>query len=145
VQAPIRHAAQHRLAVRRRIIREVEDAIQRSSEDNDADTLHAEFLDRLDAPDLDDGLEGHPVADIIADICRDLGIAAPPGTHPWKHRTPEDIASLCARAGAPRAAAAAPILLRTMPPATRAGSDPPYSTDAAGALRPHGPTRFREK
>jgi hypothetical protein len=94
---------QHRTSARKRIIREVEDAIQRAARDNEAEALHAEFSERLDAPDLDDDIDHRPAADIIAEICRDLGIAARPGTHPWKRRTPQDVAALSARAAMPRA------------------------------------------
>jgi hypothetical protein len=123
------HAPERRAAARRRIIRAVEDTIQCFADDIDAAPLHAEFLDRLDAPDLDDDIENRPIADIIADICRDLGIAALPGTHPWKRRTSEDLAALCARAAAIRPAPAAPvfapIVARPTPPRTQTGSDPP--------------------
>ena len=37
---------------------------------------------------------------IIADICRDLGLGAMPGTHPWMRRRPADVAALFARAAA---------------------------------------------
>ncbi len=101
--------AQHRAGVRKRIIREVEDAIQRASDNAefsdaerpDAESLRAELRDRLDAPDLDDDITTRPVAEIITEIRRDLGLASLPGDHPWKRRTPEDIQQLCARAAAP--------------------------------------------
>ncbi len=111
---PAHDPAGHRAAARRRILREVEDAIQRpgTSDERDGDGrggdgrdgrdgLRAELRDRMDSPDLDDDITGRPVADIITDICRDLGLAALPGTRPWKRRTPEDIRQLCARAAAP--------------------------------------------
>jgi hypothetical protein len=87
-----------RTAVRKRIIRAVEDTIQRHAEASEAETLHQELLERLDAPELEDEIGDRPVDEIIADIVRDLGLAALPGTHPWKRRTPEDIALLCTRA-----------------------------------------------
>jgi hypothetical protein len=125
-------ATQHRAAARRRIIREVEDAIQRTAGPAEAETLHAELVDRLDAPDVDDDIEHRPIADIIADICRDLGLAALPGTHPWKRRTAEDLTALCARAAMPRAAPTrpsfAPIIACPTPPGTRTGSDPPLGS-----------------
>ncbi len=142
-QAPGRQAASARTAARRRIIRDVEDAIQRSAEDDEADTLHAEFLDRPDAPDLDDEIDDRAVAEIIADICRDLGLAAQPRAHPWKGRTPEDIAALCARAATPRAAPVPPIVVDAPPPATRTSSDRRSATDAAGALLLDRAARFR--
>ena len=118
---PARDPARHRAATRRRIIREVEDAIQRTaSSPNDGrdapETLQAELRDRLDAPDLDDDIGTRPAAEIISEICRDLGLAASPGgAHPWKRRTPDDIAHLCTTAAAPsgtRQPGAAPQTLR---------------------------------
>jgi hypothetical protein len=98
---PAEPSAERRLAARKRIIREVEDTIQRRANGPEADALHAELGERLDAPDLDDDIDTLPVADIIAAICRDLGIAAILGTHPWKRRTPRDVRDLCARAAQP--------------------------------------------
>ncbi len=138
-------APQHRdrTAARKRIIRDVEDTIQRTTKDAEAERLHAEFLDRLDGPDLDDDIDHLPIDEIIKDICRDLGIAHAPGTHPWKRRTPADIAILAARAAtktteAARASSApeAPDsetpdsdANKTNPPPQRrpSGSDPPLS------------------
>jgi hypothetical protein len=104
-----RDPAQHRAAARKRILREVEDTIQRTApgsdaadlDDASADALTAELHDRLDAPDLDDDISHRPVADIITEICRDLGLAALSGAHPWKRRTPNDLEQLRARAAAP--------------------------------------------
>ena len=93
--------AQHRIAARQQIIRVIEDNIQRHAEDDEADELHEELLDRMDSPDLDDDITTRPIADIIADICRDLGLAHVPGNHPWKRRTPADLTLLRARAAAP--------------------------------------------
>ncbi len=113
---PAQAAAQARAAARRQVIRAVEDAIQRTSRTRDgvsssqdgrsdgqdsAETLQAELRERLDAPDLDDDICLRPAADIINEIRRDLGLAALPGTHPWKRRTPDDIRQLCAQAAAP--------------------------------------------
>ncbi len=121
---PARDPAQHRAAVRKRILREVEDVIQRTvpgfgqaasddaasakfgvnaadADDDSAEALTTELHDRLDAPDLDDDISHRPVADVITEICRDLGLAALPGAHPWKRRTPRDLEQLCARAAAP--------------------------------------------
>ncbi len=95
---PATTAAHHRTAARTEIIRAVEDTIQRTEAGSRAATLHAELLDRLDAPELEHELVRRPVADIIADIERDLGLAAVFGTRPWKRRTPDDVAVLHARA-----------------------------------------------
>jgi hypothetical protein len=93
--------AKIRIAARKQIIREVEDSIQRSADGRAAKSLHGEMLDRLDTLDLDDELGARPVDEIIADIIRDLGLAAGPGHQPWKRRTPADIAALHTRAAAP--------------------------------------------
>ncbi len=163
--APAQHPdrARQRVAARTRIIRDVEDAIQRSTRGDAAETLHAELVERLDGPDLDADILHRPVDDIIADICRDLGIAAPPGARPWKRRTPADIQSLAALANrTPQAAARPPVVARpaitaqpaiTARPATaarpptvarpagepprqrqRPGNDPPADLVQAGAM-----------
>jgi hypothetical protein len=105
--------ATSRVAARKQIIRTVEDAIQRD-EDADAETLHAEMLDRLDTLDLEDEIGDRPVEAIITDILRDLGLAHIPGTHPWKRRTPRDLAKLSAHAQQP----AKPRQHHQPPPAT---------------------------
>ena len=94
----VRAGAGRREAVRRRIIREVEDSIQRCAPGESGAGLEAELFERLDGPEMDAEIDHRPAAEIIADICRDLGLATPPGAHPWKRRTPADIAALCARA-----------------------------------------------
>jgi hypothetical protein len=105
--APNHSAAPDRTAARKRILRAVEDTLGRQDYDDSyrvcdpTEALHAELLDRMDAPDLDRDIESRPIDDIIKDILRDLGLAALPGTRPWKRRTPADIAELCARAAAP--------------------------------------------
>ncbi len=109
-----RDPAQHRTAARKRILREVEDTIQRTapgsghaapdgsgSDEAGDEALLAELHDRLDARDLNDDISSRPVADIITEICRDLGLATLPGAHPWKRRTPADLEQLCARAATP--------------------------------------------
>jgi hypothetical protein len=87
----------NRTTARKRIIRAVEDTIQRNVDGDAAERLHAELLDRLDEPDLEDDIATRPVEEIIRDICRDLGVAME-GSRPWKRRTPADIAVLAARA-----------------------------------------------
>ncbi len=94
-------ARQRRLSARKQIIRAVEDTIQRQADGPEAEGLHAELYERLDDPDLDDDLDQLSIADIIAAICRDLGIEHFPGTHPWKRRTPQDVRDLRARAAGP--------------------------------------------
>jgi len=98
-------ADRRRLAARRQIIREVEDAIESDAPEAEAESLHAEFMERLDSPDFEEDFETRPAADIITDIRRDLGIAGQPdGGRKWKRRTPKDVALLCKRAVAKRPA-----------------------------------------
>jgi len=112
--APSHTAAPDRTAARKRILRAVEDTLGRQDYDDSyrncdpTEALHAELLDRMDAPDLDRDIESRPIDDIIKDILRDLGLAALPGTRPWKRRTPADIAELNARAAAPSRPAGTP-------------------------------------
>ena len=99
---PARDPAHHRAAARRQVIRAVEDTIHRAANEGDrAEALNAELRDRLDDPDLDPDLLTRPIADIIAEITRDLGLASPPGDNAWRRRTPADVQDLNARAAAP--------------------------------------------
>lgn len=109
--------AQRRTTARARLIREVEDSIQTKARPAEADALRAEFIDRLDAPELETDLLNRPTADLIADFLRDLGLAHPPGghrpSHPIGRRTPSDIARLNLLAALPPGQAAA--LAATLP------------------------------
>jgi hypothetical protein len=93
-------AEQHRRIARQTLIRGIEDNIHRHALPHEAASLHREMLDRLDAPDLDEDLATRPVTEILAEICRDLGLEATPVSDPWQRRTPVDIATLRARAAA---------------------------------------------
>ena len=125
--APAHDPAAHRAAARKRILREVEDAIQRRHHEGDtAEDLNAELRDRLDGPDLDWDLATPPTPDIIAEICRDLGLAALPGTDPWKRRTPADIRMLCTRAAATN---------RPGPQPTPSTLDPPPGPTPSGPAK----------
>ena len=86
-----------RIAARKQIIREVEDAIQYRAGPQ-ADQLRAELLERLDDESLDADLAARPLPDIIADICRDFRIVSPMDTARFARRTPDDLADLCALA-----------------------------------------------
>ena len=89
-----------RKMARARILRGVEDAIHAKVDDiDDAESLRGELYDRMDASDLDDDIETWPPDEIITEVCRDLGLGdRAPGAFAWKRRTPEDIASLNAKA-----------------------------------------------
>ena len=118
---PAAKSPQNRIAARKHIIRDVENAIQRHApRPTDAACLQAELLDRLDSPDLDDDIDNLPIPEIITNICRDFGLAETrPGGRPWKRRTPEDIALLCARAARP------PSAPQAAPPPSAAPANPP--------------------
>ena len=92
----------NRAQARRHILRSVEDAIN----DNvtslaDAAPLRAELLERIDAPEFADDLANRSPDILVAEICRDLGLATLPGMRPDLRRTPDDIAILAAQAAAP--------------------------------------------
>ena len=112
-----------RVQARRRILRRVEDAIHREARGDEAERLHGDLLDRLDAPELDDDLATRPVEEIIDEICIDLGLGEHAKFGLWKRRTPGESAVLWARAaarpGEARAAGPAPVAANDAPPAER--------------------------
>jgi hypothetical protein len=121
-----------RIAARKRIIRDVEDAIECHAAPGEQETLHAEFLERLDRPELEEEIADRPVGEIVTDITRDLGVAGLYDTHPWKRRVPHDIAILNARAAQrPGAAPSAELLalLASAPPPPPRRQDPSTATD----------------
>ena len=144
---PAPDPAHHRAAARAQVIRTVEDRIHRAAHEGDrAESLTAELRDRLDGPDLDADLATRPIADVITEICRDLGLAAPHGDTPWRRRTPADLAELRARAAAPSRAAGTPQTAQPphpprihQPPAHPGTPAPP-----AAAILLH-PTRLRRR
>ncbi len=92
-------AGPDRVEARKQIIRGVEDRIARAARvDHHGEAtgtrLRAEFLERLDSPELEDDVAGRPVCEIIDEICRDLGIEAPAEIRVFKRRTPDDVAAL---------------------------------------------------
>ena len=127
-----------RVAARKRILRDMEDEIEREWDGPEADSLHHELLERLDSPDLDQEIDTREIAEIIVDIRRDLGLAPRSGTRAYyKRRTPADIVNLCARATSPGASvpctAAAPgsvPIARLVQP----GGDAPDLAELALAL-----------
>ena len=95
-------------ATRARVIRAVEDCIQRETDPPKATRLHAELRERLDTERFDIDVRTRPVEDVINDIIRDLGFDRICGTHPYKRRTPADLALLETTAAAPKGQAANP-------------------------------------
>jgi hypothetical protein len=90
--------AYNRVAARKKIIRDVEDTIQSRAPQGQEENLHAELAERLERPEFDDELANRSIAEIVTEICRDLGIGGLHSMHPWKRRMPRDIAILQARA-----------------------------------------------
>jgi hypothetical protein len=96
---PIKTPPAHdRVAARKKVIRDVEDAIQRKATGARAEILRAELVERLERPEFDDELANRSIGEIVNEMCRDFGIAGLDAIHPWKRRTPQDIAILHARA-----------------------------------------------
>jgi hypothetical protein len=133
---PVKEAAERKEAARKRVVRAVENSIERDAPDEDVERLQAEFQDRMDRPDIEDDFGDRPVEEIIAEIRQDLGIAAAQiGGRPWKRRTPGDVALLCKRAATKRPAAG-PFVL-PMPPRGWVYDNPLFKTgDAAGCRGP---------
>jgi hypothetical protein len=135
-KTPAARPGLHRIAARKRIIREVEDVIQRTAHGPRAERLYAELAERLDAPDLEEELDTRQVAEIVTDLCRDLGLAHTEGNHPWKRRTPADIAALRALAVRPPGAASCASPIR--PGDGENGGDP--AGGPSGSRPPDRPT-----
>ncbi len=133
-------AVQNPNAARDRIRRDVEEALHRNdtnsdherqdNEGHEAENVQAERPDRLDAPDPEDDPTARPVAHIIAEICRDLGLDALPASNPEKDRPPA--ASPPPPAAAPQAAAK-PVTKYSKAP-------PPEAHSPANAHQPAPPT-----
>ena len=90
-----------RARARAQLIRGVEDAIERQAHKTDAPALRRELLERLERPELERDLEDRPIAELIEEISRDLGVAVQGRSYVWKRRTPNDIAELQAKAETP--------------------------------------------
>ena len=131
-----RHIDQHdqvtanRTAARRQIIRDVENVLHAKAHPAEAPTLHAELLERLEQPDLEHDIATRPIAEIVRDICRDLGLRDIPGSTTWKRRTPRDHAQIHARA------ASHPPLLAPPPPTRQANPAKPTAPPRQGAGPP---------
>ena len=100
---PARPTQHDRTTARAKIIRAVEDHIDRKRRrdpDQDTESLRNELAERLEDPDLDRDLAARPVEEIIEEIARDLGIAQQARSWIWKRRTPADIATLKTQAAA---------------------------------------------
>jgi hypothetical protein len=98
--APVRRNSDQlpRKVAKRRILREVEDALGVLADPADHESLREDLRDRLDRPELDDEIDNRPIGHIIMDIRRDLGLENRPGQEPWTRRTTAEWVDLCARA-----------------------------------------------
>jgi hypothetical protein len=90
---------QRRVAARRQIIRRVEDAIHRDAPAGEAESLRAEFAERLDAPEFEADLD-RPIEEVVQEIRADMGLLGANGAKRWPRRTPQDLAAMAARARA---------------------------------------------
>ena len=120
-----KRSEQARTQARTQVIRTVEDAITRARVPNPAET-RSEFRERLDAPDLaealDIDLQTRPIADVIEELQRDLGVAIPRGGTPWVRRTPDQVRTIQQAAARPQAT---PPSSRPWPPPSPPPSSPP--------------------
>ena len=96
-------AAKQRAAARRQILRTVENNIAQSAKNPQAkpaaDALRAELVERLAAPDIEEDIGTRTIFEIIGTVMQDLGLTPDMhGNH--NRRTPQDVATLCARAAA---------------------------------------------
>ena len=124
-----------RVGARKRILRAVEDRIDAVAYPEDAAELHGELLERLDTAELEEELAGRPVAELIGEICRDLGLERSAELYPTVRRGLDDLAALQARAaaapGTTRAVAAPDLRLAQGPRETHEGGiDPALLSDA---------------
>ena len=96
-----------KLVARKRIVRQVDDAIERKFGcDEHAESLRDELRERLDDPAIDLAIVHLPLNETIANIRRDLGLDNVPGARPWPRRTPDQVRAL--EAIATRASSRAP-------------------------------------
>jgi hypothetical protein len=129
------NAAPRRAAVRRQIIRRVEDSIHRDAPAAEQESLRAELGERLDAPEFQDDLD-RPIEEVIHEIRADLGLLGPDSAKRWPRRTPKDIAILAARAAAPARERLRPVHA----PMPREGRrDPDWRVERSDARAPPYP------
>lgn len=131
----------------RRAPRQREAATPREAERHERlEKLEVEELEKLEMEELeeDEFAEdiGQPVAVIIADICREMGLGDEWRSHPWERCTPEDLAALCAYAARPDPACQDPPPKAShdapwvAPLLSWAGRSPPASPAGAGPEPP---------
>ena len=115
-------APEHRRAAHEHITRAVEDAIRHEArEPSEAALLRAELAERLDDPGLEWDIASRPIEEVIAAICRDLGLS--------------DIGDLRARAAELSPDRASTAQTTAVPPQTAPPRPPPTQT-STGPPRP---------
>ena len=131
---------ERRAAARKRVLRAVEDAIQaEAADDEQAEQLRGEAVERLERPEFAADLEAMSVPALTAEIMHDLALAAPAGTRPWARRTPDDVAALAAWAAAPPGTAASLPPLRTWAAERPEPPQPDYAHMSDAELMRHLP------
>jgi hypothetical protein len=85
---PVPTVDERRRATRQRIIRTVAGKLDRATPSDLAELSDAELQERLDADEAEEAIDPQMAAEIIAEICHDLGLAG----------VPEEIRVRCARA-----------------------------------------------
>ncbi len=107
-------SAERRIAARKLIIRRVEDSIHRDAPESERESLRAELVERLDAPEFQADLD-RPIEEVLQEIHADLGLLGAEGAKRWPRRTPKDVAVMAVRAAAPARRRVGPFVL-PMPP-----------------------------
>ena len=116
-------APEHRRAAHEHITRAVEDAIRHEArEPSEAALLRAELAERLDDPGLDYDIEDRPIEEVIAEICRDLGLSDISTLRARAAQPPPDDASSPGQPSAPPSQTAPP---RPLPTQTSTGPPAP--------------------
>ncbi len=99
--APAREAEPAKRALTaQKIIRAVQDEIEKTAGPAETVALRLELLERVEAPEFRVDLALRAPGELIRDLCRDLGLADVPGLRTFPRRTPDEIARLCAQAAA---------------------------------------------
>jgi CheY-specific phosphatase CheX len=113
--AKLVRAEPDKVAIRKQIIRRVEDSIYKDAPEGAAERLHAEMLERMEGAEFEEELGTRPVQEIVNEIRADLAIHGADSALYFKRRPPADIAVLCARASRSRIDSARPFGAATSP------------------------------
>src|SRR5579862_904245 len=121
LEAVERHRKEDRMAkVRARVAK----AIQREAEANEVEDLAADLLERLDDDDIDAMLLTRPAGEIVARICKDLGLERPWRVWDGENQAAEDVEETDDGPAADSPPIPEPTI-RPAQPEFASGSDPP--------------------